>query len=141
MNYTATTRTNYFRVEDAEKLEALLQKVSAEDAVEFFTRINPITHETYYGFGCEGIIYGMPTSEDEDCEEDYDEFVKALQELIVEGDAAIIMQTGHEGLRYVDANAVIISKKDVKFWSMDSTLIEQARELLGNADWATDLQY
>jgi len=47
------------------------------------------------------------------------------------------MQTGHEGLRYVDANAVIISKKDVKCWSMDSTLIEQARELLG-CKWRED---
>ncbi len=83
----------------------------------------------------------MPTSEDDDCEEDYDAFARALQELIVEGDAAIIMQTGHEGLRYVDAMAVIISKKDIKCWNMDNTLIDQARELLGNTDWTTELHY
>lgn len=65
---------------------------------------NPI-----FAFGCYGGIAGIPNDlENEFDDNSYDRFITKLQECIADKDAVIIMESGHEKLRYLIGSALII---------------------------------
>jgi len=67
--------------------------------------------------------------------------IDGLQSFLAEGDAIIISQAGAEKLRYVVGLAEIITKNDYKVVTIKDESMRVARELLGNAEWATRNEY
>lgn len=138
MNYTATTRTNYFRVKDEDAFKAFMGPVSGDD-LRIFEKTQD--GQKFFGFGCYGVIYGICPEDDPDECADYDAFLDGLKSHVAEDDAIIIMQAGNEGLRYVVGDATVITSKDVQYINIDNWAVMKAREMLLNKNWKTQLDY
>lgn len=90
-----------------------------------------------------------PLNKSEDCDEDcpcepdyeQDAFIKAIQEIIEPNDAMIITTTGNEKLCYLTAYAIIVTKDAVKSVDLNGMSLKTAQEMLGNADWETEMEY
>ena len=128
-NYMATTRTNYFRVTDESRYSELFNKLSCKDYIEDFTENkNGII---YHGFGAYGTISYLVGNED-DCEYDWDEFIKELQKILPDDEAFIYMESGYVKLRYVTGFVLVVTNKETKSMSLDRWAKEQAKLLLGD---------
>ncbi len=138
-NYYGAIRSNYFRVKNEEEFKKLIDNVTAEDEVYVFNETSN-TGEKLFGFGCNGSIYGL-CSEDEDCELDYDDFVRELQDVVAEDDAIIIMEAGHEKLRYIVGTALVVTSSDAYLVDATTEAKKKAREFLGNPNWETRTEY
>ena len=121
-NYYASTRTNYFRVKDEEEFRKFMAHVSGtEDRVELWEEKDK-NGNTVFGFGTLGGIAGVTDyhndSEDdgEDSEADFDAFLNALQTFVADDDAIIILESGHEKLRYVVGSAYIITRDHCDYY-------------------------
>lgn len=142
-NYYGSTRTNYFRVTNAEALAELLDNCNTDDGegVSLWTQTDS-NGTKFYGFGCYGDIYGIAVNNDEDDPEyGYDEFVKKLQELLPEGEAAIITHVGQEKLRYLNGSVTVVTKDKVEYRYLSKLGIDIAREMLNNPEWTTQNEY
>lgn len=135
-NYVSTTRTNYFHVKDAEAFRAFMDNVSGDD-LELWDEKDD-KGDTVFAFGCEGSIYGI---QNEDENDDYDLFIKNLQEYIADNDAVILTEAGHEKLRYVTGFATVITSKGIQFLNLDDMALSKAREMLGNPGFSTQMDY
>ena len=62
-------------------------------------------------------------------------FYKLIQQHLVDGDAAVIMHIGHEGLRYLDAGMTAITKNDVRMFSMTGAAEKGVRHFLDDENW------
>ena len=142
--YCCTVRTNYFHVKDAEAFRVFMARVyGSEDPIKLFEEKdcsgNPI-----FGFGTYGGISGLRNSmddDDEDADETaYDEFIAGLQEHIAD-DAVIILEAGHEKLRYVVGSATIITSQDIKHLDLTNLAVACGRAMLNNPDWKTKCEY
>lgn len=138
MNFECTTRSNYFRVKDEDAFRAFMNTVAGDD-LDVWEKL--LDGQKLFGFGAHGVIYGVASDDDEDCEEDYDAFLDGLKSHVAEDDAVIIMQAGNEGLRYVVGAATVITSKDVQFFNIDSWALDKAREMLHKDSWDTQLDY
>lgn len=144
-NYYGAFRTNYFQVSNEEKLKDIVSRMSAgEDSVDLFTN-----HAPYYGFGGYGLLCGVfqkceNGKEDEsayDIEADFDLMVKELQAILPNNEAIIIMNVGHEKLRYVTGHTVIITHSDCSYIDMACAAKAKAKEMVGDTDWDTVCEY
>lgn len=124
-NYMAASRTNYFRVINENRYNQLFEKLCSEDGVHDFTRKKDGV--LYHGFGSyDSIAY---LTEDE--EYDFDEFLLELQKILPEDEAFIYMEAGHEKLRYVTGDVIIVTRKEIVFENSASWAVKKAKELLG----------
>ena len=135
-NYVSTTRNNYFHVKDAEAFRAFMDNVSG-DNLELWDEKDD-KGDTVFAFGCEGSIYGI---QNEDENDDYDLFIKNLQEYIADNDAVILTEAGHEKLRYVTGFATVITSKGIQFLNLDEYALTKAKEMLNNQDFTTQMDY
>ena len=138
MNFECTTRSNYFRVKDEDAFRAFMNTVAGDDLDVWEKHLDG---QKLFAFGAYGVIYGVASDDDEDCEEDYDAFLDGLKSHVVEDDAIIIMQAGNEGLRYVVGDATVITTKDVQYINIDDWAVRKAREMLHSDSWETQLDY
>jgi len=140
-NYCGTTRTNYFKVTDEEKFRQVMANVCCtDDDLEIFEE--EFDDGKKFGFGCCGVIQGTKQLlDDEDAEEDYDEFIKSLQEVVADGDAIIITEVGYEKLRYLVGRSEIITKTGFKTVSLRDITLTEARLLLENPEFDTQMEY
>lgn len=140
-NYYSKTRTNYFKVTDENALIDLFNQVQAcEDEVHLDAE-ESADKTRYFMFWCEGTIEGIPDSDDEDCDYDFDEFIHRLQKLLPDDEAVIITEVGSEKMRYLVGQIVIVTNKDVQYRNLDSLGKQIAREMLNNPDWNTKNEY
>ena len=142
-NYTCATRTNYFRVNDAESFKAFMARAyGTEDRVDLWEEKDK-DGNTVYGFGTLGSIAGLRAVSDEDEEDDcdYDAFVDGIQKFVADGDAIIILESGHEKLRYVAGGALVITKDQCEYLDISDEAKKLAAKLLGNPEWATKCEY
>ena len=140
-NYYATIRTNYFSVKDENRFRELIQSVSTEDEVHIFEKPQS-DGKTLYGFGCYGSIYGLPVeTEGGFSETDMDYFLDSLQKIVSDGDAIIMTEVGYEKLQYVLGYSAVITSKEIKCVSIPDSGVTLARELLGNDDFETQVDY
>lgn len=138
--YKACTRTSYFQVTDAEKLEEILGRCSTEDKIDLFTQL--IGEKIYYAFGCESSISGLiPAGSEPDEEGSYPDLIAALQELILPGEAIVIMESGHEKLQYVVGEAIVIIKETYQGFNIQDMALKTARNLLRNPDYEMKMEY
>ena len=141
-DYFAAIRTNYFSVKDEDAFRELIRSVIAEDGVHLFEEPQP-DGSIKFGFGCYGTINGICVDPDDDgyCDDEIDCFFDALQKLVCEDDAIIIMEAGHEKLRYVAGLNTVITHTAIQSVSLSEASLEIARKLLGNPDYQTQMDY
>lgn len=140
-NYNCVVRTNYFHVKDMDAfLDLMNRTVGSEDGVELWEETdqdgNPI-----YAFGCYGGIAGLPNESDDEIDDDsYDRFTDELQKCVAENDAVIIMESGHEKLRYVTGSAFIITSNDTKYLDVETLALEATEKMVGT-EFVTRMDY
>ena len=140
-NYLASSRTNYFRVTDELRYAELFQNLCADgDCVDDFTKV--VDGVTLHAFGSYGSIeYVIPATEGEDEEYNFDVFLEELQKILPADDAFILIECGHEKLRYLTAFAVIATQDKVESVDLSTSAVNMAAEMLGIGDFETRLEY
>lgn len=68
-------------------------------------------------------------------------FLSELQKHIAPEDAVILMQSGHEKLRYVTGFATVITSGGIETISIDELAISKAREMLKNIEYSPKMDY
>lgn len=138
-NYNCVTRTNYFRVTDEIKYAELFERLTTDgDTVSDFTK--EVKGVTLHGFGAYSSI-SYKTDNDDDCEGDINVFLEALMPLLPPGESLILTEIGHEKLRYLSGFGAIVTHDKIRWLSLSNTLIEIAREMLGDPEWCTEMCY
>ena len=64
-----------------------------------------------------------------------------MKKIVADGHAVIITESGYEKLRYVVGDAVVITGKAIKYFSISNRALITARILLGNPDYAPVMDY
>ena len=101
-DYEATTRSNYFHVTDEEKFHQIFEQIQEKNfGIELFTG-----SDHTYGFGAYSDV-------------DMDDIFE-LQDIIPDDDCIIVMESGHENLRYVDGIGYVITKERIESLSIMS---------------------
>lgn len=143
--YICTTRTNYFHVKDPAAFRDFMGRVHG--SVDFITLWQEQDDEgrPVFGFGTHGAISGLKNAEADDDdtldESAYDEFIQGLQEHVAENDAVILLEAGHEKLRYVTGAATILTNTGYEHLDLAAMAVSRASELLGIPDWCTKCDY
>lgn len=138
-NYYETCRTNYFRVIDEGRYQALFNSLTAEDEIHDFTETRDGV--IWHAFGSYSFITFAYI--DTDGEEEYDMglFYDELQDILPDGEAFILMGAGYEKLRYVTGYATIVTKDNIKTVNIQHEALKTARDILKNPDWTTEMTY
>ena len=140
-NYNCAIRTNYFHVNVLDVFMNLMdQVVGSEGEVELWKETDQ-NGDPIFAFGCYGGIAGIPDDLDNEFDDDsYDRFIAKLQECLADKDAVIIMESGHEKLRYVTGSALIITSSETKYLDITKLAVEEAGKMLGK-DFTTRVDY
>jgi hypothetical protein len=157
-NSIGATRTNYFRVIDEERFNEIIDSVVAsEDVVESWSKTE--NGETYFAFGTIDDIVGFEECSYEYCfnherteefdesqcegyyDYNYDAFLEALQKVVHPDDAIIIVSSGYEKLRHVYSYATIITQNEVKHTNIWDNAINNAKEMLKNSEYDSEISY
>lgn len=143
--YICTTRTNYFHVKDPDAFRAFMGRVyGSMDSVSLWQDLDK-DGKPVFGFGAHGAISGLKNAEadnDDTLDESaYDELIRGLQEHVAEDDAVILLEAGHEKLRYVTGSATILTCGDHAHIDLACAAAKKASEMLGNPDWQTKCDY
>ena len=134
-NYMGVCRTNYFRVTDEAAYQKLFNKLCGEDVIQDFTREE--NGVTYHGFGCFGCI----DFEDENGDWNIEAFFAELQKILPDDEAFVLMEGGHEKLRYVIGCVDIVTKDRREFMDIQTYAIQHAKKMLRNPEFKTELEY
>lgn len=129
-SYVCAIRTNYFRVTEEEKFRNLIDEFLS-GSCEVFTRTD-VNSNKLVGFG---------SDENINWPEDDTGFVSGLQECLAEDDSIIVLEVGHEKLRYLVGTATIITRSSIETIDLTSLAISKAAEMLGNPDYTTCCEY
>lgn len=122
-DYEATTRSNYFHVTDEEKFHQIFEQIQEKNfEIELFTG-----SDHTYGFGSYSDV-------------DMDDILE-LQDIIPDDDCIIVMESGHENLRYVDGTGYVITKERIESLSIMSWVQQKAKELMQDPDYTTQIDY
>lgn len=140
-NYYCNIRTNYFHVKDINAFENLMSRVSSEDSVEVFRDRDKQGREVV-GFGTYGSIWGLTENDAENCDDaSYDKFIKELQKCVEDDDAILIMEVGHEKLRYLTGVTEIVTRNEYKAVDMIESAVAEASKMLKNSEYSTKVAY
>lgn len=134
-NYTAASRTNYFRVTDEDKYSELFSNLTSEDIIQDFTETKDGL--IYRAFGCYGSIF-YEDYETDDCS--LEVFLSELQKILPEDEAFMLFESGCEKLRYVTGYSIVCTKKEIRYFNLIDESIKIATQLLSN-DFETQVDY
>lgn len=125
-NYTATCRSNYFRVKDPEAFKAWTLNYN----ISVVERDGPM----FAIFGEDPDGAGWPTSRwDEDADNPVDvEFDTELAEHLEEDSIAILMEVGNEKRRYVIGQAIAVNSRNETVYLDLSGIYDLARKRFGD---------
>ena len=151
-NYSCKTRTNYFSVTDEVKFRKIMASCWGSDEVIVFDE-NQDDGSAKYGFLCSGSIYGLAdcdkscdtcnpsVCEDEDIEHNYDAFCEALQDILPEGEAIVITESGSEAMRYLVGDCMVITRSGYKGICVKREAVKVAAAMLNNPGFTTKMDY
>ncbi len=144
-NYYCAVRSNYFHVKDSELFRQFMVRVYGVNGTVELWEEKDANGQTMFAFGSYGGIGGLrnaaeDTSEDAD-ESAYDEFICGLQQNVQTDDAVIILESGHEKLRYLTGSAEIITRSGYDRLDISELARRHAGFMLDNPAWQTKLQY
>ncbi len=138
-NYQCAFRTNYFSVKDRAYFNKMIDCVK-RDSDEIYVHENE-GKVMIGGYG-NPMIFGDQDDEfSKDLPTDDNSFFTELQKCVAENDAIIYKEAGHEKLRYIIHEAVVITSEAIEFLDIDGQLKKIAQELLENENWETKLCY
>lgn len=142
--YICTIRTNYFHVKDPDAFRAFMGRVYGTTDFISFWQEQDLSGQPVFGFGTHGGIGGLRNAEEvENCDADdsaYDEFINGLQEHVAKGDAVILLEVGHEKLRYVHGSATVITSSEQCFLNISDLAKNKAADMLGSPGWDTQCE-
>lgn len=144
-NYIAKTRTNYFHVKDVDAAKEVLNHLFfSERKADVWTDADQ-NGEVTFAFGGDGMLKGIIPEgvSPYDCDDDsiYEEAICALQSIVADNDAIIIMEVGHERMRYLIGRALIVTKEDTGYVDMQNVVTQEAAQMLKNPNWSTKCDY
>lgn len=125
-NYTATCRTNYFRVTNEERYNELFSMLSAEGEIYDFTKVDE-DGCIWHGFGCYDTVFCY----DEELDEYTDAFYVGLKDILPDDEAFILFEVGNENLRYVTGFATIVTHDHIEVVDLNHISKKKAGEMLG----------
>jgi hypothetical protein len=133
-NYTASFRSNYFAVKDAEQFNQFCD----EFKLEMITKSEG--GGTLHGFLNKGNEAGLPLTRlnQESGEWEGVDFIALLAEHLVSGYVAVVMEVGSEGLRYLIGEAYAVNSEGQNI-SLTLDEIYQRAATLGSI--CTDCSY
>jgi len=152
-DYYAKVRTNYFSVTDEDKFHRLMEMCASNGGrVEVFSEKSAGDEPTKFGFYCDGSILGLLAPHDDeepedlnyeacDDEHDMDLFYKFLQKLVTKDDAVIITEVGSEKMCYLFGVCVIITQSEIRVLDLQGMAMTEARVMLNNPDYTTQMDY
>ncbi len=137
-NYECACRTNYFRVTNEDRYQKLYAKLRSDDLYD----LSEVTQEgTIHCFASYGSIWFCPDGDEEEYG-DMNDFYKAIQAILPEGEAFMLFESGHEKLRYVSGDAVCVTRDRIAYSpGLQNWALAVARELLDNPDYNTQMVY
>jgi len=132
-------------VKDSELFRQFMVRVYGVNGTVELWEEKDANGQTMFAFGSYGGIGGLrnaaeDTSEDAD-ESAYDEFICGLQQNVQTDDAVIILESGHEKLRYLTGSAEIITCNGLEQLDISDLAQHHAAIMLGNPNWETSLDY
>lgn len=100
MNYTGTARSNYCRVKDAQAFQDWVSTLRGVQVVERDGRFALLADE------------GWPSSRPGPYADDEElDLVQELASHLDDGEVAIVVEIGHEGMRYLDGAATAVNRQ------------------------------
>lgn len=140
-NYCCIIRTNYFHVKDVSDFENLINSVWSEDSIDVFRDRDEQGREVV-GFGTYGSIWGLTENDAEEGDDaSYDKFIKELQKCVEDDDAILIMEVGHEKLRYLTGVTETITRNEYKAVGMIESAVSEASKMLKTSKYSTKVAY
>ena len=139
-NYYSKSRTNYFTVTDIEKFADIIKHLSGDGEIDFSEHY---TDKGKFMFYCDGVLNGYMTDPDDDdsIDEATGMMVEELQKILPDGEAIILTEVGSEKMRYILCRATIITNKEVRYVNLNDEAVATAREMLGNPNYTTEMDY
>lgn len=139
-DYEGMTRTSYFRVKSPKRLKEILKRCSSEGTQIELTE-TVINGKKHYSFCCESCITGLRLKKTalQDTGS-YSKLISALQSNLYPGEAMVIMEVGHEKLRYLVAAATVITKDACEEINLCNCASKAARKLLGNPNYTLRME-
>ena len=138
-NYYATTRSNYFRVKDAEAFKVWCSELN----LEFWTEQFP-EHpgDTFYAISAGSGDGGWPSTRWGEDEDPIDiDMETEIPKHLDPRDVAILLEVGNEKLRYVTGYAIAIHAEKPPVYVNISSIVDKAREEFGADVNITAAQY
>ena len=147
-NFIGTARTNYFHVTDEEKYKYLFNGlVGSDDEIISFDETDK-NGKILHGFGSYGSIYWSPSKADgnpdwldEDDTDGYEDFLNQLSKILPKDEAFVLIDVGHEKLRYLSGFATIVTNKDIKYVDLTNTAQTVAQEMLRKPNYKLEIEY
>ena len=127
-NYVAVARTNLFKVTDEERYQELFSHLVVEGEIQDLTEERE--DGLYHGFGAYDSINYRMDLEGEQVDYDFDYFLEELQKILFDDEAFIYQESGHEKLRCVDGNVIVVTSKEIRHKSLSIWAEATVKELL-----------
>ena len=118
-NYHSKIKSNNFKVKDADAFKELMESCIAEDVIEF-----DVSEDNIADFACDGCFFGCAVEDGED----YELFIEKLQGLLDKDAVCVIKEIGWEKLRYLVAEATIITHNTCTVTQLDECVEKVVKE-------------
>lgn len=137
-NYYDNSTSNQFKVRKSEKerLEKIFNNLMGDDV---HTDIGKIGEDVYGWFGCYGSLIGLDVEnyfEDNEVlmnkyqDDEYNAMCDELQKCLADDSHIVLMEAGHEKLRYVNGGVLVITPNHAEYTSLDQVANAKVEELL-----------
>lgn len=135
-DYLSWTRSNVFKVTDKEKFIDVINNLESDGIIEFHEHDGDKEGETKAQFMLDGTPFGYET---ENGDFEFIPVIEDIQMLLPDGEVCVIIEAGHEKLRYVDASVLVITNETYFSKGLVEYAQEKSREMLRNNDYVLDI--
>ena len=135
-NYLSWTKSNIFRITDKEKFTDIINNLVSDGIIEFHEHDGDKEGETKVQFMVDGTPFGYET---ENGDFELIPVIEDIQTLLPDDEVCVIIESGHEKLRYVDGSVLVISKETYFSKRLVEYAQEKSREILRNNDYVLDI--
>lgn len=135
-NYLSWTKSNIFRITDKEKFTDIINNLVSDGIIEFHEHDGDKEGETKVQFMVDGTPFGYET---ENGDFELIPVIEDIQTLLPDDEVCVIIESGHEKLRYVDGSVLVISKETYFSKGLVEYAQEKSREILRNNDYVLDI--
>lgn len=135
-DYFSWTKSNIFRITDKEKFTDIINNLKSDGIIEFHEHDGDKEGEIKVQFMVDGTPFGYET---ENGDFEFTPVIEDIQTLLPDDEVCVIIESGHEKLRYVDGSVLVISKETYFSKGLVEYAQEKSREILRNNDYVLDI--